>query len=192
MNHRGVFGFRLFAAALIAAGCAGLLVADAIGYSLVYDCKAENSQFVAEHHHDWSEATRKARWKMISTDKNVLSSENTYSSLLLTSRGDGREIFQVPTPALSYLWISPDSRFIVGVSNIKLWNPLQLVVLNAQGAVLLAKPVDESSFPGVSGSVTNWVYWYHEPSPTISITPVGDHFVLKVEGNAGVDRVFEF
>jgi hypothetical protein len=187
----GRVALRLLPALIFGPVCA-VALADAIGYALVYDCKAESTEIIVEHHHDWSNATRDARWKMISTDKQILGTENKYSYVRAVRRQDGRQLFQVPAPALSYIWISPDSRFIVGVSNIKLWNPLQVVVLNANGDVLLARAVENSTFPGVAESVTNWVKWYKEPAPEIAIEASGKVFVLRVEGNSGVERVFQF
>ncbi len=191
MNQQRGVGARLLAAMLLASiGIVAL--ADRVGYSLVFDCKAVSEDIIAEHHHDWSESTRAARWKMISTDKDVFNSKNTYSFLRVVGRRDSRQKFQVPVPALAHLWISPDSRFIVGVSNIKLWNPAQLVVLNARGTVLLAKSIQASSFPGATESVSNWVTWYKEPSPAISIQATGSSYTLSIEGNNGEKRIFEF
>jgi hypothetical protein len=45
--------------------------ADAVGHSSVFDCSASSDRLVAEHHHDWSEITHDARWKMINTDKDI-------------------------------------------------------------------------------------------------------------------------
>jgi hypothetical protein len=166
--------------------------ADAVGYSSVFDCSAESSRLLAEHHHDWSESTRDARWKMISTDKDAFGAQNTYSSLRVRNIQDGKQLFTVPVPALTHLWISPDSRFIVGISNIKLWNPIQVVVFNSGGKRLLAQQVQSSSFAGVSESVSNWVNWYKEPVPTISISPSQNGYTLLIEGNNGGSRLFQF
>ena len=61
-----------------------------------------------------------------------------------------------------------------------------------KGTLVLAKSVAGGDFPGVSESVTNWVYWYKEPQPRISIETKGDFSSLHIEGNSGVDRVFTF
>jgi hypothetical protein len=166
--------------------------ADAVGYSSVSNCSANSDQLLAEHHHDWSEATRDARWRMISTDKDIFNSQNTYSSLSVKDLGNGRQLFTAPVPALTHLWISGDSRFIVGISNIKLWNPIQVVVFSSRGTRLLARQVQSSSFAGVSESVSNWVNWYKEPIPRISISPSQGGYTLIIEGNNGEPRTFEF
>jgi len=171
---------------------ASLAQADRVGYSSIFDCKAENELLYAEHHHDWSEATSAARWEMISTTKNVFTSNNSYAGLVVRNKRDHAQLFRVPTPALTHLWISDDSRFIVGISNIKLDNPIQVVVFNMKGTLVLAKSVADGDFPGVSESVSNWVHWYKEPQPRISIETKGDFSSLHIEGNSGVDRVFTF
>jgi hypothetical protein len=172
---------------------ASLASADRIGYSRVFDCKAENNVLSAEHHHDWSLATRDARSKMISTTQDVFTSDNSYAHLTVMDKKSGVELFRTPTPALTSLWISGDSRFIVGISNIRLWNPIQVVVFSSKGQLLLAKAVDSRSFAGVHMTISNWVFWYKEPRPEISIESRGDsHYTLHVEGNDGTDRAFEF
>ncbi|MEO7548161.1 MAG: hypothetical protein ABIT82_07040 [Ramlibacter sp.] len=191
MNQRRSFNKRLLAATMFPSVILSAR-ADAVGYAAVYDCKAETDLIIAHHHHDWSAATRAARWKMISTDKDPFSPQNSYSFLRVTDRRTKVQKFQVPVPALAYLWISADSRFVVGVSDIKLWNPVQLVVFNSEGVLLLAKRVDSSSFPGVSESVTNSVNWYRTPVPGISIEGAERSYTLRIEGNTGERRVFRF
>jgi hypothetical protein len=166
--------------------------ADAVSYSSVFGCSAESSQLLANHHHDWSESTHDARWKMISTDRGVFTTQNTYSSLRVSDLRDGKQLFSVPVPALTHLWISQDSHFIVGISNIKLWNPIQVVVFNSRGNRLLAQQVQSSSFAGVSESTSNWVNWYKEPMPKISLSPSQDGYTLLIEGNNGEPRRFKF
>ena len=124
--------------AVLVMSLASLAWADAVGYSGIFDCGAENELLSAEHHHDWSEATRAARWDMISTTRNVFTSSNSYASLVVRNKQNDAQLFKVPTPALTHLWISNDSRFIVGISNIKLWNPVQVVVFNTKGTLVAA------------------------------------------------------
>jgi hypothetical protein len=191
VNHRRFFIKSLAVTAAFLPYYAIQVHADAVGYSSVFSCSAKSSQLLAEHHHDWSETTRDARWKMISTDKDLFTTQNTYSSLHVSDLRDGRQLFTAPVPALTHLWISEDSRFIVGISNIKLWNPIQVVVFCSRGTRLLARQVQSSSFAGVSESVSNWVNWYKEPIPRISISPSQDGYTLLIEGNNGEPRVFK-
>jgi hypothetical protein len=105
------------------------VLADVIGYSGIVDISAETGVVRAEHRHDWSAKTRDARWKMMSTTKDPFTSENDYSYLLLRDKATGAEIFRGPVPALTYLWISPDSKYVVGVSNVMLLEPLSACCL---------------------------------------------------------------
>jgi hypothetical protein len=78
---------------------------------------------------------------MISTDQDPFGRENSYSSLTVTDKGSGRVLFRSPVPALSRLWISPDSRFVLGLSEVKLWNPYQVVLFDRMGPVLLKRRI---------------------------------------------------
>ena len=77
----------------------------------------------AEHHHDWSGATRTARGTMFSTTQDPFTSANDYSYLRLLNKATGAELFVRPVPALTHIWISPDSKYVVGLSKVMLWNP---------------------------------------------------------------------
>jgi hypothetical protein len=191
MNPRRRFHQRLLAASVLPLFAARAR-ADSRGYGEVVDVKVETDQLIAEHHHDWGASSHRARWKMISSDQNVFTSENTYSFLRVIDRNSNVQKFRVPVPALRHLWISPDSDLIVGVSDVKLWNPIQLVVFNASGTLLFATAVDERLFPGVEESITNWVSWYKEPRPNMSLDGAEGSYMLTIEGNHGADRVFVF
>jgi hypothetical protein len=166
--------------------------ADSVGYQNVVDLYADTNVVRAEHHHDWSAATRSARWKMISTTRNPFSSDNDYSFLRLIDKASGAELFRRPVPALSYIWISKDSRYVVGLSNIKLWNTYQLVVFSKSGERLLERAMTDVLWPGVTRSVSNWINWYREPSPRISLVENGRLATLTVEDPLGVSRDFHF
>ena len=174
---------------LLLAGSSAL--SDAVSYSKVVDLRAETGVVVAEHHHDWSKATQDARWKMISTTKDPFTAENTYAYLRLVDRPSGREIFKKPVPALTHLWISPDSRYVVGLSNIKLNNPYQLVVFSRSGRRVLEKSITEATWPSVQESVTNAVIWYKD-LPKIDFVEARGEVILAIEDRLGTLREFRF
>jgi hypothetical protein len=97
---------------------------------------------------------------MISTTKNPFSADNDYSYLRLRDKATGAELFRRPVPALTHIWISPDSKYLVGISDVMLWNPYQLVVFSKSGDRLLERNMVGVNWPGVSQSVTNWINWY--------------------------------
>ncbi len=191
MRLRRLFVQMILTACIMAAST-GYGFADRVGYSEVFDCRAESSLLSVTHHHDWSIKTRDARWKMISTDENPFTEANTYSYIRVLDRISGKVLFQSPTPALRFLWISQDSKYIVGVSNIKLWNPIQVVVFNLAGNCVFKKQVLASSFEGASSSVSNYVRWYKEPAPKIQLDRIDGSIRLSIESNAGPTRIFSF
>ena len=166
--------------------------ADRSGYSKVIDLWAEAGSLRAEHHHDWSNATHDARWKMISSTKSPFGADNDYSYLRLRDELTGAALFRRAVPALTHIWISPDSKYVVGLSNVMVWNPYQLVVFSKSGDRLLERNMVGVNWPGVRQSVTNWINWYKEPVPQITIVEDGTIATLSVEDPLGVLRQFQF
>jgi hypothetical protein len=166
--------------------------ADAVGYHNIVNLVAETGIVRAEHHHDWTSATHDARWKMISTTKDPFTADNNYSYLRLYDKATRTELFRRPVPALTHLWISPDSDYVVGISHVMLWNPYQLVVFNRSGDRLFERNMVGVKWPGVTQSVTNWIGWYKEPVPQISVVEDGATATLSVEDPLGVLRQFQF
>jgi len=105
---------------------ANLARADFTAYQGVVDVEASAGGVTCRHHHDWSGATNRARFDMIMGKTEIFSTANTYA-WLSCSRGDA-PLFKSPAPALTRLVMSDDGRFVVGVSHIKLWNPVQIAV----------------------------------------------------------------
>jgi hypothetical protein len=166
--------------------------ADAVGYAAVRNLRVESGTLVAEHHHDWSRATEPARFKMISTTKDPFTAENTYAYLRVSDKATGRELFKKPVSALTLLWISPDSRYVVGLSNVKLWNPYQIVVFDRAGRRVFERGINHASWPGVQESVTNAVRWYKEPTPAIRLEETKGEATLTIEDQSGTPREFRF
>lgn len=166
--------------------------ADVAGYDGVITLKAESGIMRVEHHHDWSATTQDARWKMFSTTKTPFTAENNYSYLLLQDKKTGAALFRSPVPTLTHLWVSPDSKYIVGISNVMLLNPYQLVVFSKTGKRLLERNLVGVSWPGVTQSVTNWIRWYKEPVPKITLVEKGETATLSVEDPFGILRQFKF
>ena len=166
--------------------------ADMIGYNKVVDLWAEAGTLRAEHHHDWSNAARDARWQMVFSTKNPFSGDNDYSYLRLRDNATDTELFRRPVPALTHIWISPNSKYVVGISNVKLRNPYQLVVFSISGDLLLKRNLVGTIWPGEWESVTNWIKWYKEPVPQITIDEDGTTATLSVEDPRGVLRQFQF
>jgi hypothetical protein len=171
---------------LILMGLASSTVhADRAGYRGKVSLLAETSELRAEHSHDWSVAS-------VSATKDLFGAENTYSYLQLSDKATGTVLFRVPVPALTYIWISPDSKYLVGLSKIKLGNPYQIVVYSRSGQRLFTCGLVGENFPGEAESVTNWVIWYKEPEPQIEMIENGSDVTLTVENPVGSSDQFQF
>ena len=129
---------------------------------------------------------------MISTTKNPFSADNDYSYLRLRDKAPGAELFRRPVPALTHIWISPDSKYLVGISDVMLWNSYQLVVFSKSGDRLLERNMVGVNWPGVSQSVTNWINWYKEPAPQMTLVEDGMTATLSIEDPLGILRQFQF
>lgn len=109
---------------------------DRISYHEIKDLRAEGADFVVEHHHDWSAATEERRHTMIVTHQNPFTSENNYAYISAKRKDTGAPLFRQPSPALSWLGVTADSRYIIGLSDIKVHNPYQMVVLDRSGRLI--------------------------------------------------------
>jgi hypothetical protein len=168
------------------------VLADNRPYETFFQITVESDHLVALHQHDWSYRTWDARQRVSKPGGDIFSGANDFSWLEVTEKPGGRRLFRTPVPALSVLWISPDSRYIVGISRIKLHNPVQLVVFGRDGKLRFRQHVGWKTFPGVTESDTNFVYWYDEPewdeawrSPAISMRRSGDDVTITIAGNEG-------
>jgi len=111
---------------------------DRTGYSEIVLIFDRGSRYLVLHEHDWSERTQKARWET----KDPFSDQKTYSYLEVIDDTNHTRVFRSPVPALTTVWLSPDQRFVVGLSRIKLYNPVQLVIFSTTGKLLLRRTVD--------------------------------------------------
>ena len=122
-------------------GAAGLARADAISYRGIVDVNASAGGVTCRHHHDWSRDD-KARFDMITGKAELFSPANTYA-WISCSKGDV-QLFSSPAPALTKLVMSDDGRFVVGVTNIKLWNPVQIAIWETMSGMRLFTAMVES------------------------------------------------
>jgi hypothetical protein len=153
--------------------------ADYAPYDKVFNLSAQSPQLEVKHHHDWSHGQGAINGQFLRFD---------VSSLTVSEKESGKPLFEKVVPALTYLWVSPDSNYVVGLSNIKLRNDNQIVVFNRNGDLLLRASVLGQAY--AIESVSNWVHWYKEPKPMIGIAKEGGHMVLSVEDQKGVLRKF--
>lgn len=134
--RRFVFGVL----AALALGPGPSARADATGYNRVVHLEARGDTFVVRHQHDWSGRTREARERMMASGRNPFTAANTYASLTWLGRS-GDVVRTMPSPALTWLGVTADSRYVVGLSAIKVDNPYQLVVYDREGTLLLKRHI---------------------------------------------------
>lgn len=116
-------------------------VADARSYNEIVNFKVENKEIVVNHYHNWSLETKKKRDAMMATHQNPFLGENDYAFIKCIDKKTGKVLFKKPTPALTYLYISNDSKYIIGLSKIQLNNPYQFVCFDLKGNLIEKKHI---------------------------------------------------
>ena len=129
-------GRQFLAFICVAALCVASTWADRAAYSQVVDLEAVGDGIVVHHHHDWTRNTWDARYEMITTNQNPFTADNEFAFVRIRSAVDDREIATVPSPALTWIGVTNEGAFVVGLSRIKIANPYQLVVLDREGRLL--------------------------------------------------------
>jgi hypothetical protein len=129
------------------------VLADRVAYQGVRDIRVEAGGTVAEHHHNWR--TREAYVR-------------------LSDSASGTELLRAGSPPLTLLWLSPDGRFLVGFSEIRIANPTQLFVVGRDGSQTYRERVrcNDRRFAQTNcgETVTNFVYWYNAADPSIELS----------------------
>ncbi len=87
--------------------------------------------------------------------------------ILQVFRGSER-LFCTAVPALTHIWLSPDEKYVVGLSDI-VTNRFQLIVYSTEGNLVFGRAIDceETKIEGCSRSVSQYVHWFHETHPGI-------------------------
>ncbi|MDQ1349802.1 MAG: hypothetical protein QG657_103 [Acidobacteriota bacterium] len=118
-----------------------ICVADARSYNEIVNLKVENKEIALKHYHNWSLETKKKRDAMMLNHQNPFLVENDYAFIECIDKKTGRRLFKKPTPALTYLYISSDSKYIIGLSKIQLDNPYQFVCFDLEGNLVAKKHI---------------------------------------------------
>ena len=107
---------------------------DGSPYREKREIKASKGTLTFYHWHDWASPKLNSLFKDVVKHERFFSEGNDFSFVELK---EGSEVlFRSASPALSYLWISPDSQFVVGLSDVMLDNPYQLVVWKRDGTLI--------------------------------------------------------
>jgi hypothetical protein len=78
---------------------------------------------------------------MISGHRDPFGPDNEYAFVVWYSADERTLIRKLPSPALTWLGVSADSRYVIGLSDIKVWNQIQLVVYGRDGTLLLRRHI---------------------------------------------------
>jgi hypothetical protein len=85
---------------------------DRVAYSGTRDLRVIAGPTAAEHHHNWGKREAYVR---------IVDSES------------GSEVLKRPSPPLTTLWLTADGQYLVGLSNIKVGNQVQLFIISRDG-----------------------------------------------------------
>ncbi len=111
------------------------LNSDEINLEKFGGCCQYNDKIIVNHSYNWSNLDLIK--KLIRIDEDLIFSEkNDFSYIRLTNDSTAVVEWKRPSPALTKIFISENSEYIIGLSNIKYHNPYQLVVLNRKGEII--------------------------------------------------------
>ena len=114
--------------------CTSRLRADALAYGGRHEVSATTGSLTFRHVHNWDSPKLRTLFSDLTHHERFFSGANDFSFVEL--RDDDKILFRSRSPALTHLWISPDSQFLVGLSDIMLYNPYQLVVWQRDGTLI--------------------------------------------------------
>lgn len=124
---------------LIAAGAllaAMVVAAEPVPYAKIVDLEARSENIVVRHHHDWYPVAHGKAGNVRYSLAEPFGVGNDYAYVSAHSLADGAALWRVPSAPFTWLGISPEGRYIIGLSAIKLGNPTQLAVFTANGGLI--------------------------------------------------------
>jgi hypothetical protein len=102
---------------------------DHVAYRDARTIAAQYGGVRCTHRHDWSAATLASRMRMMMGHHDPFRDNNDYASLECFKESTNTRLFRMAVPALTVVWISNDGQYVVGLSDLKLLNPYQVVRL---------------------------------------------------------------
>ena len=176
---------------LLFAGLSSEAVADSKPYAGTAELSVKGKTLVVSHVHHRGRGL--AEWyssKVQSLSECAQTARN--QGILQVFHGSQR-LFCTAVPALSRLWLSPDEKYVVGLSDIMHNNPYQVVVYSTEGRLLFRRAIDcrKEAIEGCGMSVTNWIGWFHETEPGISLEE-GENGLLTLSLNSPANSRIQF
>ena len=114
--------------------CSQIVFADKVPYFGSSEIVVESENYKIVHTHDWS--LKDAEWIYYLPFKYHKYRVENFGTIHCINKRNGRTVFKRKCPPLTFIDISDDERFIVGLSNINIHNPSQLVIYNNNGRLL--------------------------------------------------------
>lgn len=172
MNQTSKRTLGIIGAALVALTNAE---ADFARYSGTIDLEVESGPVFASHHHDWAKGVSHIQLGDAQTRTITLSSDS---------------------PPFTHIWLSPEQRYFVGLSSVRVDNKTQLFVLDLQEDAKYERGVscDDKEFGdgrNCAASVTNFVYWFDETAPEIEVDEI-DGRPISITVNSYISDLCEY
>ncbi len=84
-----------------------------------------------------------------------------------------KRVYCTAPPALTHLWLSPDEKYVVGLSDIYNNNTHQLVVYTVEGELVYNKTIECEELDSFCiGTNSEYIYWYHQSHPAIELEEI--------------------
>ena len=113
---------------------------DRIAYKGIIKIEDTSGILKVIHYHNWDNYEKLFKiYKSKGLDDGIFSNQNDFSYIHGLNMKTGKTIFKIPSPALTYIKISEDAKYILGLSYIHNNNPFQFVLLDNRGEILISK-----------------------------------------------------
>jgi len=112
-----------------------------MAYRDTVDIDVEQDDLKVHHRHEWDSSRISTLYLDLAQHEKFFGSDNDFSSLSVVDSQNGAVLFSTPVPALTRLAVLDGGELIVGLSNVMLYNPYQIVVYSRNGERLLAQHV---------------------------------------------------
>jgi hypothetical protein len=114
---------------------------DYAAYGGRHEVTTTRGTLTFRHVHDWDSPKVEPLFSNLTHHERFFSAANDFAFVEL--RDASKILFRSPSPALTCLWISRDGQFFVGLSDIMLYNPYQLVVWQRDGTLLYREHISD-------------------------------------------------
>jgi len=171
------------------------LIADVTGYNRTLNLRIESDNFIVIHFHDWTSKTKDSRYKMISTNQDPFTNENNYAYIVCIDKKTRDTIFKKPCPALTRIEISPDEKYIIGISKVLLWNPYHLVIYDTRGKLAKKRNIsDQEAKLSANDLLTfkeKYLSQYHFLDSIKRVYKINDYYFIDFSSMGMPDKLGE-